>query len=69
MKSEESSDRLQDEAALRQRNLIYPDTIRNEAEGYRRLLSTRGLSRVERSGSFIIDCFSPRLALGLCLQG
>jgi hypothetical protein len=65
MKTEESSDKLQDEAVLRQRNLIYPDTVRNEAEGYRHLLSTRSLSRVERSGSFIIGLLFAALGVGV----
>jgi hypothetical protein len=65
MKPEERSDRLHDEAMLRQRNLVYPDTIRNESEGYRHLLSTRRMSPVERSGSFIIGVLFAALGIAI----
>jgi len=56
---------LQHDTLSRQRNIVFPDTVRNEAEGYRHLLSAPKLSTVERVGAFIEGLFGLVLGLGL----
>ena len=54
MKNKEPAESLHQDVLTRQRNVVYPDTIRNEAEGYRYLLSAPKLRRVQRIGAFIV---------------
>ena len=67
MKPKEPSESLQSDAVSRQRNLVYPDTVLNEAEGYRRLLSTPKLRRVERLGALIVGLLYCLLGMGVAL--
>jgi hypothetical protein len=65
MKAEEPSEALHHDAFARQRNLVYPDTVCNEAAGYRYLLSASKLRRVERLGALIVGLLYSLLGAGV----
>ena len=46
MKRKESAETLQHEAFLRQRSVVYSDTVRNEAEAYRHLVLRQNLAHL-----------------------
>ncbi len=67
MKTKHPSESLGDDAFARQRNVVYPDTVRNEAEGYRYLLSVAKLRRVQRFGAFIVGLLYALFGMSVAL--
>ena len=65
MKAKEPAETLHHDVLTRQRNLVYPDTICNEAEGYRHLLSAPRLRRLERLGALIVGLLYSLLGMGV----
>ena len=66
---DESRERWEQELRDRQRNVVFPDTVRNEGEFYRRVFSGgTNLNRWQTAGALIVLVFSVGVAVFLLVM-
>ncbi len=65
MKQNLHSESVREDALLRQSNTVFPDTVLNEARGYRYFLSAPMMTKVQRVGGILVGAVNCLLGIGL----